>query len=128
SQLYYVLVIATDGATGTAAVGGYTATVSVTLPGGGGPGPTPDDYPNAGEFNDAANIGLDARTGAGSISGVINPAGDTDLFKFTVPGTGFVDIQLNTPSGGLVDGQLKIFNAAHTLVFSDSAGLPGATA
>lgn len=124
---YYILVIADPSATGSAAVGSYTVTASSTLPGGGGGGGT-DDYPNAGEWNDAANIGLDTRTGLGAISGVINPASDTDLFKFTVPGDGIVDLQLNTPSGGLVDGQLKIFNSAHTLVFQDAAGLLGATA
>jgi hypothetical protein len=127
-QTYFVLVLADASASGTAAVGSYTTTVSATLPGGGGPGTGPDDYPNAGEWADAANVGLDTKTGFGSIGGVIAPAGDTDLFKFTVPGSGFVDIQLNTPTGGLVDGQIRIFNSAHTQVFFDSAGIPGATA
>jgi hypothetical protein len=125
---YYILVIADPSASGPTAVGGYTVTISSSLPGGGGGGGGPDDYPNAGEWADAANIGLDTRTGAGAISGVINPASDTDLFTFTVPSDGIVDLQLNTPAGGLVDGQLKVFNAAHALVFQDSAGLLGATA
>ncbi len=128
AQTYYVLVLADTSAAGVTAVGTYTTTVTVALPGGGGGGPGPDDYPNAGEWADAANIGLDTRTGNGAISGVISPAADTDLFKFTVPGSGFVDIQLNTPTGGLVDGQIRIFNSAHTQVFFDSAGIPGATA
>ncbi len=124
---YYILVIADPGASGSAAVGSYTVTASSTLPGGGGGG-GPDDFPNAGEWNDAANIGLDTRTGLGAISGVISPASDTDLFKFTVPGDGIVDLQLNTPAGGLVDGQVKIYNSSRVLVFQDAAGILGATA
>ncbi len=124
---YFILVIADPSAIGSTAVGGYTVTASSTLPGGGGGG-GPDDFPNAGEWNDAANIGLDTRTGLGTISGVISPAGDTDLFKFTVSGDGIVDMQLNTPSGGLVDGQLKVYNSSRVLVFQDSAGILGATA
>ena len=127
-QTFFVLVLADAGATGNTAVGSYTTTVTVALPGGGGGGGGPDDFPNAGEWNDAANIGLDARTGFGSISGIIAPAADTDLFTFTVPGAGFVDIQLNTPAGGLVDGQIRIFNSARTQVFFDSAGIPRASA
>ncbi len=125
---FFVLVLADPTASGSTAVGGYTVTVSGTLPGGGGGGGGPDDFPNAGEWADAANIGLDTRTGLGSISGIINPASDTDLFKFTVPGDGIVDLQLNTPSGGLVDGQLKVYNSSRVLVFQDSAGILGATA
>src|SRR6185369_9497124 len=44
------------------------------------------------------------------------------------PADGIVDLQLNTPTGGLVDGQVKVFNAAHALVFQDAAGNLGATA
>lgn len=128
SQLFYVLVSAADGATSTAAVGGYTVTVVGTLPGGGGGGGQTDDFPNAGEWNDAAQIGLDARSGGGSIGGIINFAGDTDLFKFTPAANGQVDIQLNTPAGGLVDGQLKVFNSSFSLIQQDSAGGPGASA
>jgi hypothetical protein len=126
---YFILVLADPTASGSTAVGGYTVSASSSLPGGGGGGGGgPDDYPNAGEWNDAANIGLDSRTGLGAVSGVIAPASDTDLFTFTVPSDGIVDLQLNTPAGGLVDGQIKVYNAAHALVFQDSAGILGATA
>ncbi|HVU63774.1 MAG TPA: hypothetical protein VHC70_07350, partial [Phycisphaerales bacterium] len=129
AQLYYVLVLADPSASGVNAVGGYTVTVNASVGGGGGGGGGgPDDYPNAGEWADAANIGLDTRTGYGQVTGNIAPAGDTDLFRFTVPGTGFIDLQLNTPTGGLVDGQLRIFNSAHTQVYFDAAGILGSTA
>lgn len=130
-ERYYVLVIADPSASGGTAVGSYTVTATSTLPGGGGGGGGPDDFPNAGEFNDSdtnAVIGLDARTGAGAINGIINTSGDTDLFRVNIAGSGFVDIQLNTPPGGLVDGQIKVFNSSRVLVFSDSAGILGATA
>jgi hypothetical protein len=128
SQQFFVLVLADPTATGINSVGGYTVTVSNPMSGGPGGGPGPDDYPNAGEWADAAVIGLDTRTGFGSITGNIAPAGDTDLFQFTVPGNGFIDLQLNTPTGGLVDGQLRVFNSAHTQVFFDAAGNLGSTA
>lgn len=128
---YYVLVLASTAATGAAAVGSYAVTITSSLPGGGGPGPQPDDFPNAGEFNDAdsrAVIGTDTRTGNGEITGVINTPGDTDLFRLNIAGSGLIDIQLTTPAGGLVDGQIKVFNSSHVQVFSDSAGILGATA
>lgn len=127
-QLFYVLVGAADSASGVSAVGGYTVTVVGTLPGGGGGGGQPDDFANAGEWNDAAQIGLEARSGAGAIGGIINFAGDTDLFKFTPAASGQVDIQLNTPAGGLVDGQLRVFNSSFSLIQQDAAGGPGASA
>jgi hypothetical protein len=128
NQVFYVLVSAAGSAMGSTAVGSYTVTLVGTLPGGGGGGGGQvDDFANAGEWNDAAQISLDSRSGNGAISGVINFAGDSDLFRFTPVADGQVDIQLNTPAGGLVDGQLKVFNSAFALVASDSAGGPGAS-
>ncbi len=128
---YFVLVLASTSASGASAVGSYSVTITSSVPGGGGPGPQPDDFPNAGEFNDAdarAVIGTDARTGAGAITGAINTSGDTDLFRLNVAGSGLLEIQLTTPPGGLVDGQIKVFNSSRVLILSDSAGILGATA
>lgn len=128
---FYVLVLASTIATGANAVGSYSVTVTSSIPGGGGPGPQPDDFPNAGEFNDAdarAVIGTDVRTGNGEITGVINTSGDTDLFRLNIAGSGLIDIQLSTPTGGLVDGQIKIFNSSRIQILSDAAGILGATA
>ena len=127
-QVFYVVVKAADTASGVSAVGSYTLTINASTGTGPGPGPGTDDFPNAGEWNDAAQIGLDTVTGDGGITGIINYSGDTDLFKFTTAASGRVDIQLTTPLGGLVDGQIKIYNSAMTLVFQDAAGIPGATA
>ena len=127
-QLFYVLVAAAPGTMGATAAGAYTLTITGTLPGGGGGPGGPDDFPNAGEWNDAATIGLDPRTGGGTQNAIINYAGDTDLFQFTSAGAGRVQLQLVTPQGGLVDGQLKVYNASRTLIASDAAGIPGAPA
>lgn len=131
NQLFYVLVTASDGSTGAAAVGSYTVTINGALPGGGGGGGGVDDFPNAGEWADAdsrAVIGIDTRTGNGSVNAVIAPAGDSDLFTFTVGGSGIIDLQVVTPAGGLVDGQIKLFNSSRVQIATDSAGIPGSTA
>lgn len=130
SQQFFVLVTRADGATGTAGVGTYTLTISGSLPGGGGGGGA-DDYPNAGEWADAdarAVIPLDQRTGAGSVTANINPAADTDLFTFTAAGAGIVDIQVVTPAGGLVDGQVRLFDSNRNQIAFDAAGVAGSTA
>ncbi len=126
-QVFYVLAAPNDGATGVSAVGNYNIQVTAAIVGGGGGG-TPDDHADAGEFADATLILLAARDGFGAGVGNIETAGDTDLFKFVAPSTGASSVQLKTPSGGLVDGRIKIFNQALSLVGEDTSGIPGATA
>jgi len=126
AQTYYILVSANDGATGAAAVGSYLVQIVGTRPGGGG-GPT-DDHANAGEFGDATLIAVDPRTGFGSTTGVINFGGDTDLFKFVPRQLGRSGVQVRTPSGGLVDGRIRVFDRNFVQIGEDAAGIPGATA
>lgn len=126
--IYYILVLPDVAAMGATAVGTYTVTVTGQLPGGGGPGPTPDDHANAGEFNDATVIAINAGTGNGQSTGVINFIGDSDLFRFTTQAAGRVWVQVNVPDGGLIDGRVRIFNASQNQLVQDSAGIPGATA
>lgn len=127
-EVYYILVEKNTGATGAAAVGNYQVSVSGQTPGGGGGGGGDDDHANAGEFNDATAIIPNSRTGYGSDTGVIDFVGDTDLFSFTALGNGAVSIQIVTPSGGLVDGAVRIFNQSFVQIANNAAGIPGATA
>lgn len=127
-EVYYILVEKNTGATGAAAVGNYQVSVSGQIPGGGGGGGGDDDHANAGEFNDATAIIPNSRTGYGSDTGVIDFVGDTDLFSFTALGNGAVSIQIVTPSGGLVDGAVRIFNQSFVQIANNAAGIPGATA
>lgn len=123
-QLYYILVLANTGATGSAVTGDYNVAVTNTISGIGGP----DDFPNQGEWNDAFNIALDANTGRGSVNGVVNSTTDTDLFTFTTAGAGPVDIQLSVPAGSALDGTIEIYDSSRTLIFSDAVGIGGSTA
>lgn len=126
-QLFYILAAPNDGAMGATAVGSYVIQVTAAVPGGGGGG-TPDDHADAGEFADATLILLAGRNGFGSATGNIETAGDTDLFKFVAPADGPASVQVKTPTGGLVDGRVKIFNQTFVLVGEDTSGIPGATA
>lgn len=130
SQLFYILVTAVGTPSGPAsAVGTYSVSVTnVAAGGGGGGGGGADDFPNAGEWNDAAVIALDSQTGRGSVNGNVNFAGDTDLFRFTALNSGTVDILMSIPTGGLVDGTLELYAANQTLILSDSQGIAGSTA
>ncbi|MCC6322489.1 MAG: hypothetical protein IT438_13750 [Phycisphaerales bacterium] len=125
-QTFYITALPNTGATGTSAVGNYTVQVTAAIPGGGGG--TPDDHADAGEFNDATAIPLDSRTGFGSAIGSIETSGDTDLFKFVAPANGRAGVQIKTPSGGLVDGRIKVYNQSFALIGEDASGIPGATA
>lgn len=128
-ETYFILVLPNDGATGANAVGTYLVEVTNTQTGPGpGPGPGPDDHANAGEFGDATLLNLDSRSGFGAGAGIINFGGDTDLFKFVPAATGRAGVQIRTPSGGLVDGRVKIFDRNFVLVAEDVAGVTGATA
>jgi hypothetical protein len=123
-----VLVLPDATASGATAVGSYTVQVTGQLPGGGGPGPAPDDHANAGEFGDATAIAINGQDGSGSATGVVNYTGDTDLFRFTTLAAGRVWVQINVPDGGLIDGRVRIFDATQNQLVQDAAGIPGATA
>ncbi|MGE3107220.1 MAG: hypothetical protein AB7G11_02975 [Phycisphaerales bacterium] len=138
NQVYYILVLS-DTVGGGSQEGAYTVTASQTIPGGGGGGGGggTDDHANAGNFANATPIALNSRTGDATATGIINFVGDTDLFTFVtssygagVTGTRPVYLQITTPSGGLVDGTVRVFDGtmAHNLVAQDSNGVPGATA
>lgn len=141
NQAFYVLVLS-DNVGGGSQTGSYEIRVQQTIDGPGpGPGPGDDDHANAGNFANASPVSIDSRTGDGSIAGIINAIGDTDLFRFVTPeltnnqtGQRPVFLQVTTPSGGLVDGILRVFRESTANpgqfdeIGSNSNGTPGSTA
>lgn len=72
--------------------------------------PTPgDDHANRGQFSQATVIELDERTGNAEITGRIDPARDSDLFRINPLDGGRTFVQVVTPSGGLLDVDLTVF-------------------
>ncbi|HEX2837749.1 MAG TPA: hypothetical protein VHN77_06435 [Phycisphaerales bacterium] len=96
--------------------------------------PPVDDHANATEWNIATAIGFNSTTGRGQIGGNagndvgnarINPAGDTDLFTFTVLRTGAHTVTItpfNADSGNLAT-RVRIFSSANltTPIADDSS-------
>lgn len=123
-EVYYVLVSAGAG-------GDDTGDYSVAIDGQAPDEPPPDgsdDHPDAGEFDIATPILLSSLTGDGSALGVIEDAGDTDLFVFSSLAGGKAFVQVVTPEGTLLDVGVKIYGPDHTLLVSDTEGVPGANA
>lgn len=78
-----------------------------------------DDHADAGEWTYASEITLNS-TGDGTRTGVIDAAGDTDLFKFTPVFTGTNTILLDVDSG--FDGWLELYDVGHNLLARRNAG------
>lgn len=102
NSVYYILVSA--GPTGGFSiknqdVGTYSVSINTQFP---------DDHANAGEFDLATNVVLSTFTGQGSEPGVLSPAGDTDLFRFTTLADGNVTINV-TADGQLFRPTLRLF-------------------
>lgn len=125
---YFVLV------TSTSASAARDSEYAVTIT---GPAPTvipPDPAPGTIDFAFPTVINLDARNGEGSVSDRIDIPGDRDLFTFTTAAAGKVFVQVRTPTGSLLDGSIRILNAANEAVPVSPAapqntdGIPGTTA
>lgn len=124
ARTYYVLV-STDLNTMPNA-GSYSVTVV-----GGTPPPGPDDHANAGDFNNATLIPLNFRTGDGNATGIIELAGDTDLFVFnslsgspSSPRVAYVNIV--KPGGQLPDRLgVRVFAPNRQLIAQDTVGTAG---
>lgn len=93
--------------------------------GGGGGGGGGDDTI---DFDGAPDVDLTSFAADGSRSGVIAQAGETDAYRFVVPGEGTVYVQAVVPTGSLLNARLRIFNASESLLIEDSLGIPGASA
>lgn len=125
---YYILVNSVDGLAPPATrTGEYYLTVNgQPLDDGGGGDPGSIDFGNP------TSVALAPRNGDGSSNSFIDEAGDRDLFTFTAPATGKVFVQVVTPTGSVLDAAVTLLSAPNedpsSVIFSDSAGIPGATA
>lgn len=87
--------------------GAYAVTIDGPIP---DVVPTPgDDHANEGQFSQATVIELDERTGNAEITGRIDPSRDSDLFRINPLDGGRTFVQVVTPSGGLLDVDLTVF-------------------
>jgi hypothetical protein len=127
-QVYYVQISSVDGLPVPATrTGEYYLTVNGQAIDDGGGGD-----PGAIDFNNPTTIPLSSRTGDGFANDFIDVAGDRDLFTFIAPSTGKVFVQVVTPTGSVLDASVTLLRAPNELsssvIFSDNAGIPGATA
>ncbi len=121
---YWVLVNSDPG--GALTSGGYTVSLN-------GPTPTPgpDDHADAGDYANATQILLDQSTGDGVSTGLIESAGDTDLFYFvSLAGTNNrplpAFVQVVTPSGQTLSLRVRIIRQDQvTVLATDQNGGPG---
>jgi len=95
---YYVVV---SGADPNFDFGAYTLTLTFNV--------ATDDHPDATQYDIASEIALDP-SGAGDSSGVIELAGDTDLFKFVSPSQGTTNVLITSPAGSLLYVGVRIFD------------------
>ncbi len=108
--------------------GSYTVTID-GIPPDVNPFPNEDDHANRGDFANATPILLSTRTGMGSATGVIEIAGDTDLFQFSSLAPGRAFVQVVTPAGTLMDVAIRLFDQPAEPPFTtNTEGLPGANA
>jgi hypothetical protein len=85
-------------------------------------GPAPDDHANAGNLAGATVVIIDPTSGDGGSAGVLSPAPDTDLFRFTVAASGLLTITVSTPQGSLVAGLRVLGPSGNTLGIGAAAG------
>lgn len=106
NQVYYILADAGPNAgnvfkTGT--TGSYAISILTQIP---------DDHANAGEFNDATNILLSQFSGAGTSTGNLEVAADTDLFRTDTILAGNLRITLSVAPGSTFRPVLALFDPA----------------
>jgi hypothetical protein len=69
-----------------------------------------DDHPNAGAFLSADTIAITPSSGDGAAQGFVNPASDTDLFRFVPVATGSLTIRVVSITNGM-DVYARLFGA-----------------
>ncbi|MBL8765212.1 MAG: hypothetical protein JNM07_13185 [Phycisphaerae bacterium] len=79
-----------------------------------------DDHANSGAWDGATVLTVSPTTGDAQSSGAVNPASDTDLFRFTAAGTGAAAVTVVTPTSSGLAAKFRLFNADRTPV-ADSA-------
>ncbi len=120
---YYVLVDSTGGPAGAA---GSPTDYTLLMVGPPEPPPPPppptDDLPDAGDWSNAAAVGISVGTGNGAFSANLG-AGDSDLARFTPTRSGVASVSV-TPSGGDSGNQLlrvRVYDAARALLATGQA-------
>ena len=85
-----------------------------------------DDHADAGQFEFASLVVVDAVQGIGGITGVVEKAGDTDLFTFISPSSGkataLVGADLMTPIGQRIRPKVTVMDASGTVITTGTAG------
>lgn len=81
-----------------------------------------DDRADAGDWASAREIPINGSLD-GLLYGTIESQGDTDLFRFTSPVSGNLNVTLDVGTG--FDGWFEVYNAAHALLFRQSLWAAG---
>lgn len=111
---YYVVVRGLDP---NSDQGNYRVTVTFTPTDDHADGDTNGDgVPDTGEFAFATPIVLDAETGQGIESGIIETNLDSDLFTFTAPTNGDATVLISRPSGSLLRPRVFILDANANII------------
>jgi len=95
---YYILV---EGADGQSDAGTYTLNLSLAAT---------DDHPDEGQFSFASPVVVSASTGQGDSSGMIEVAGDTDLFTFTAPAGGQAVVSAISNESSTLRPTIRVFD------------------
>jgi hypothetical protein len=83
--------------------------------------PPSDDHPDAGQFDFATNVVVNAGTGVGTESGEIEQVGDTDLFRFFAPAGGPLSVTVTGAAGALLP-RITLFDSTGTQIGSSVQG------
>lgn len=78
---------------------------------------------DTGEFTLASNVVLDPSNGRGNATGIIEQAGDSDLFRFTAASSGEANVIISRPAGSLLRPKVTIVDANAQIIL-DVINLP----
>ena len=81
---------------------------------------------DTGEYSFATNIALDAITGRGNTTGIIEINADSDLFSFTAPTSGEARVTISRPVGSLMRARVSILDSNANIIL-DVSGFPSQT-
>lgn len=84
-----------------------------------------DDHPDAGQFEYATPLAIDAENGQGQDTGVVEIVGDTDLFRFTALAGGTGRITVGRPSDSSFLPKLSILDADGNVLDVVDGVVPG---
>ena len=107
--------------------GSSTGDYTVTLLAPTAPPPPLDDHADVGHWVGATRIPILNSSGNGLSGGSIETSGDTDLFKFTVAGSGTMRIRINptNPTSGGLDSIGRLFDSRGIQIASADRGGAG---